>query len=55
MGLVLVATFAFSLWISLWAIGAKSFDGFLLALVIVLIGAAVRMLAGSLPGNRTRD
>lgn len=55
MGLVLTATFAFTLWISLWAIGAKSFDGFLLALVIVLIGAGVRMLSSALPGNRTRD
>ena len=55
MGLILTAAFAFSLWIALWAIGAKSFDGFLLALMIVLIGAGVRMLASALPGNRSPD
>lgn len=55
MGLAITAAFAFALWIALWAIGAKSFDGFLLALVIVLVGAGVRLLSGSLPGNRSRD
>jgi hypothetical protein len=55
MSLVVTAAFAFSLWIFLWGIGAKSFDGFLLALVIILVGAGVRMLSSSLPGNRTRD
>ena len=41
--------------IALWSIGAKSLDGFLLALVIILVGAGVRILSGSLPGNRDRD
>ena len=55
MGLIITAALAFSLWIALWAIGAKSLDGFLLALVIILVGAGVRMLSGSLPGNRSND
>ena len=37
MGLVLDATFAACLWVVLWALGAKSFDALLLALVIVLV------------------
>ena len=55
MGLIITAALAFSLWITLWAIGAKTMDGFLLALLIILIGAGVRIVSSSLPGNRTRD
>ncbi len=55
MGLVLVATFSACLWIVLTAIGAKSFDAFLLALVIVLIAAATRMLGSALPGAQRED
>ena len=55
MGLIITAALAFSLWISLWAIGAKSMDGFLLALLIILIAAGFRMVSSALPGNRTRD
>ena len=52
MGLAIVTGFALSLWIALWSIGAKAFDGFLLALVIILVAAGVRMLSGALPGDR---
>ena len=55
MGLIITAALAFSLWIALWAIGAKSLDGFLLALLIILVSAGMRILSGSLPGNRTRE
>lgn len=44
MGLVITATFAFSLWITLWALGKRPFDGFMLALVIVLVAAGLRAL-----------
>ena len=55
MGLVITATFAASLWVTLTALGAKSFDGFMLALVIVLVAAGSRTLGGALPGVRRDD
>jgi hypothetical protein len=51
MGLVLGSTFAFVVWIVLWATGAKSFDAFLLALVIITLGATGRILKPYLPGR----
>ncbi|CAB4880465.1 unannotated protein [freshwater metagenome] len=44
MGLAIIVTFALCLWVVLWSIGAKSFDGALLALIIVVAGAGIRML-----------
>jgi hypothetical protein len=49
MGLVVCTTTAFIIWIVLWAIGFKSFDGFILALVIITLGATVRILKPYLP------
>jgi hypothetical protein len=51
MGLALTTTFALILWIVLWANGAKSFDGFLVAMIIILLGATVRILKPYLPGR----
>ncbi|MDX6676363.1 MAG: hypothetical protein QOE31_415 [Solirubrobacteraceae bacterium] len=51
MGLVLATTFAMIAWIVLWAIGAKSLDGFLVATVIILLAATVRALKPFLPGK----
>jgi len=51
MGLVLGTTFAMILWIVLWAIGAKSFDGFIVAMVIILLGATARAVKPFLPGR----
>ncbi len=51
MGLVLGTTLALILWIVLWAIGAKSFDGFLVAMVIITLGATGRILKPYLPGR----
>jgi len=51
MGLVLGATFAFIVWIVMWAIGFKSFDGFTIAMVIITLGATGRMLKPYLPGR----
>jgi len=51
MGLALTTTFAICLWVVLWALGVKGFDGILLALVIVLIGATIRSVASFLPGR----
>jgi hypothetical protein len=51
MGLVLGTTFALILWIVLWAMGAKSLDGFVVAMVIILLGATGRIVKPYLPGR----
>lgn len=51
MGLVLGTTFALIIWIVTWAIGLKSFDGFVLAMVIIILGATGRILKPYLPGR----
>ena len=40
------------LWIVLWAIGVKSFDAFMLTILITLLGAVAHICAPFLPGNR---
>lgn len=55
MALALTTTFAMILWIVLWALGAKGFDAFLLAALVILIGAAGRILTGYLPGGARRE
>lgn len=54
MGLVLTTTGALILWILLWAIGASGFDAFVVALVIITLGATARILKPYLPGRETR-
>lgn len=53
MGLVLTVTAGLILWIVLWALGSKGFDAFLLTALIILLGAAARILSRYLPGRRT--
>jgi hypothetical protein len=50
MGLALTTALAFCLWIVLWAIGVKGFDGFMITIVIVLIAGTLKSLAKFLPG-----
>jgi hypothetical protein len=56
MGLIIAVTAGLALWIVLWTLGPTvnltSFDSFLLALLVMLIGATVRVLARYLPGRR---
>ena len=52
MGLVAATTVGLVLWIVLWALGTKSIDAFMLTILIVLGGVAVRVAAPALPGNR---
>lgn len=52
MGLVLAVTTGLIIWIVLWALGAKGWDSFMLAAVIILFGASVKLVAGYLPGRR---
>jgi hypothetical protein len=51
MGLVLTVTAGLIIWIVLWALGAKGFDSFMLATLIIMIGASVKILARYLPGR----
>jgi hypothetical protein len=54
MGVILTATFGLCLWVVLWAIGfASGFDGFLIAIALVLIAVGVRNLLPHLPGRRS--
>lgn len=52
MGLVVATTAGLVVWVVLWAIGAKSFDAFLLTTAIVVLAATARILAQFLPGDR---
>jgi len=53
MGLVLTVTAGLIVWIVLWALGAKGFDAFMIATVIILVGASLKILSGYLPGRRS--
>jgi hypothetical protein len=52
MGLILTLTAGLVIWVLLWALGAKGFDAFMLATMITLVGASLRILVGYLPGRR---
>jgi hypothetical protein len=52
MGLVLATVFGLMVWIVLWALGVKAIDSFMITVVIVVVGATVRILLPHLPGNR---
>jgi hypothetical protein len=52
MGLVLTVTGGMAIWIVVWALGAKSFDAFMITTLVILLGAAARLLAPYLPGRR---
>jgi hypothetical protein len=54
MGLVLAATFGLVIWVVLWALGWSGLDAFLLALIVMLLGAAGRVVIRHLPGSSTR-
>ncbi|HEX4628805.1 MAG TPA: hypothetical protein VGN08_12955 [Solirubrobacteraceae bacterium] len=52
MGLVLTVMAGLVVWIVLWALDGKGFDSFLLSALIILAGAAVKIVSGYLPGRR---
>jgi hypothetical protein len=54
MGLVIATTFGLALWIVLWALGTSGLDAFLLALLVMLVGAAGRVVIRHLPGGDAR-
>jgi hypothetical protein len=55
MGLLLTVIAGLVVWIVLWAIGVKGFDSFMLAVVMIVIAAAMRLVWPFLPGNRDPD
>jgi hypothetical protein len=50
--LLLTTTAGLVIWVVLWAIGVKSFDSFLITLLLVLLAATWKLVAPSLPGRR---
>jgi hypothetical protein len=55
MGVLLTFIAGLVVWIVLWAIGAKSFDAFLITLVMLIVAAAAHLIWPTLPGNRDPD
>jgi hypothetical protein len=52
MGLVFTITGGLVVWLVLWALEVKAFDGFLVTILVTLLGVTGRMLAPNLPGRR---
>jgi hypothetical protein len=52
MGLILTVTAGLMIWIVLWALGIKSFDAFLITIVLAVIAVIGRLFAPLLPGRR---
>ena len=52
MGLVVVTTAGLVIWLVLWALGTKAIDAFMITVLLVLVGATIRIIAPFLPGNR---
>ena len=55
MGVILTLIAGLVVWIVLWAIGAKSFDAFMITLVMLIVAAAAHLIWPTLPGNRDPD
>lgn len=55
MGVLLTLIAGLVVWIVLWAIGAKSFDAFLITMVMMIVAAAAHFVWPTLPGNRDLD
>ena len=55
MGVLLTIIAGLVVWIVLWAIGAKSFDAFLITIVMMIVAAAAHIIWPTLPGNRKPD
>jgi hypothetical protein len=51
--LLLTTIVGLVIWIVLWAIGVKSFDAFLITILLVLLAATWQLVAPYLPGGRS--
>jgi hypothetical protein len=54
MGFILTATAGLVVWIVLWSLGAKSFDAFMITMLVLVIGATARILTQFLPDSSER-
>jgi len=54
MGVLLTLIAGLVVWIVLWAVGAKSFDAFMLTVLMLVIASAAYLIAPHLPGSRRR-
>lgn len=55
MGLYLSVIAGLVVWILGWALGIKSFDAFLITVLIILVAASGRILSIFLPSRQTGD
>ncbi len=51
MGIVVAGTAGLVVWIVLWSIGVKSFDAFLITILMVVIAATATLAGKYLPGQ----
>ena len=51
MGFVAVFATSFVLWIVLWALGVKAFDGIWIVFGILIVAVVMRLVARYLPGR----
>jgi hypothetical protein len=54
MGIILTLITGLVVWVVLWAIGAKSFDAFMITVLLLLLAGAAHLLLPHMPG-RSRD
>ena len=52
MGLVVATTVGLVIWIVMWALGIKAVDAFMITVLLIVVGATMRIIAPYLPGNR---
>jgi hypothetical protein len=55
MGLALVTTLAFCLWVFMWGLGVGGFDGMMLTATIVLVAGGIVALKRFLPGSTRKS
>ena len=55
MGVLLTLTAGLVLWIVLWALGVKGFDGFMVTVAMVIGAVALRIFSPFAPGGGARE
>jgi hypothetical protein len=51
-GILLTTIAGLVVWIVLWSLGIKSFDAFMITVLMIVIAATAHIVAPFLPGNR---
>jgi len=55
MGVLLATVFGLTVWIVGWALGAKAFDTFMIAVAIVVLAITARVIAPHLPNRQAGE